>query len=86
MRGGFLAFLDMKLYLPLFRLIRFRLSPSIKWFLSHDLSFSFDFSLFFYVFIADLLWRMIVCCCDSEGIAASIKQINHLKSLFVNYA
>ena len=50
-RGGFLAFLDLKSHLPLFRLIRFKFFPSIKWFLPSDLSFLFDF-FYFLIFLS----------------------------------
>ena len=60
MRGGFLAFFGLKSLIPLFCLKRSRFSPSINWFLSPNLSFSFEFHLFSYVFVVDLLRRMVV--------------------------
>ena len=87
MRGGFLAFLGLKSPIPLFCLFKYELSPSIKWFLPHDLSFH----LLFFCFLMFLpptccdMWLLISFCVgDSIGSVASIRQRSHIKSMFVN--
>ena len=49
--------------------------------------FSFDFPLFFYVFVVEFLRAcscLLVFLVDSNDIIASIRQRSHIKSLFVS--
>ena len=82
-----MAFLGLKSPVPLFRLIRSGFSPSIKWFLLPDISFSFVFPLFL-MFLSSTcsgVWLFVgFFVGDSDGSTASIKQKSHFKSLFIS--
>ena len=76
MRGGILAFLGLKSPIPLFQLLRYGLSPLIKWFLSPDLSFRLIFLCFLMFLLSTCcdVWLFVgFCVGNSDGSVASIR-------------
>ena len=82
-----MAFLGLKSPLSLFRLLRSKLSPLIKWFLPPDRSFHLIF-LCFLMFLSLTycgMWLFIgFFMGDSNDSAASIKQKSHIISLLIS--
>ena len=94
MRGfSVFFFFLLEITFPLIHLFRFGFSLSIKLFLLPNLSF---YSIFFVFFLSSTycdVWicrRMMIvsfigfCVSDSNDIIVSIKQINHIKFVFIN--
>ena len=87
MRNGFLIFFDLKSHISLFRLLRFGLSPSIKLYFPIDLNFYlifFDFLMFLSSTCYNLCLFVGFCMSDSNSNVVSIRQISHIKSLFIS--
>ena len=86
MRCGFLIFFELKSPLLLFLPLRYEFFILIKWFIPIDLSFHLIFP-YFLIFLSSICYDVGLFVSfyigDSNNSAASIKQISHIKSIFI---